>query len=478
MNLKTNFICMSRINNFVLRFSLFSCIVAIAVSCSKDDNASSVFVFNQTTYVFETGQTQRAVFSKSHVGKIEITEITDGWTATVGSSAVTMTAPTVIKDNNKTGTIELKAHGNTIITVTLKVSIEAAADLSADGIANCYIAPLKNTRYKFRATAKGNDASQALYPAGAKLVWQSAKNLINYIAYDNGYIMFSTSATDSYGNGVIAAVDENDDILWSWHVWFADYQPVQTAQTYSNGLVFMDRNLGAYGCDTSSVNEMWKSYGLLYQWGRKDPFVGSRGYNTDVDQYTYDDLNRWQAFKIEETTQQKGVIEYTVSNPRVFLTGVKASDYDWLYNERDNTLWGGDIAGAGGSKSIYDPCPYGWRVPPQNAWSGFTKTGGQSEDISQFNVDGGYRNGWMYRYDGMSTTYYPAAGRRSFSAGVYTNVDAQGYEPVGLYWTDSAPASNSQKAAALDFTKNMINPVGGLYRAGGHSIRCVKEADE
>lgn len=237
---------MSKTHNSVLRFLLVLGIIATAISCKKDDDASSVFVFDQTTYVFEAGQTQNAKFSKKHVGRVEIAEIAEDWKATIGSSAVTITAPSEVTEDNKSGTIQLKAHGNTTITVTLKVSVQPAADLSAGGIANCYIAPQKDTRYKFRATAKGNDASQTISPAGALLVWQSAKNLINYIAYDNGYIMFSTSATDSYGNGVIAAVDEDDNILWSWHVWFADYDPESSAQTYSNSLVFMDRNLGAY----------------------------------------------------------------------------------------------------------------------------------------------------------------------------------------------------------------------------------------
>lgn len=461
---------MSKINNIVSRLLLVFGMAAAAVSCKKDDGASSVFVFDQKTYVFEAGQSQNAEFSKRHVSKVEIAEITDGWSAVIGSSAVTITAPSVVTEDNESGTVELKAYGNTTITVLLKVSVRAAEDLSADGMANCYIAPQKNTRYKFRTTAKGGDASLTLAPAGARLVWQSAKNLINYIAYDNGYIMFSTSETDSYGNGVIAAVDEQDNILWSWHIWFADYNPEATAQTYSNSLVFMDRNLGAYGCDTSSVNEIWKSYGMLYQWGRKDPFVGSRGYHTDADQSTYDALNKWQAFEIQKTTEKTGTVEYTIANPMKFLTGVEESGYDWLYAERDNTLWGAD-----GSKSIYDPCPYGWRVPPASAWTGFTATGKQSEDALQFNVYGTYRDGWMFFYDGSLSTYYPAAGRRSFSAGVYTNVDSQGYDPTGFYWSDSAFTSDERMASALDFTKGMINPAGGLYRAGGLSVRCVKE---
>lgn len=461
---------MSRTNN-LLRALLLIAGTIILFSCKKDENNSSVFVFSQTTYVFEIGQTQTAQFTKSNVGKVEITEITDGWSAELNSSSVVITAPSTVSTDNESGTIEIKAYGNTTITVTLKVSIQPAEDISAAGLANCYIVSQQSSRYKFKATVKGNDSSQSISPAGAELVWQSSKSLLNYIVYDNGYIMFSTSETDTFGNGVIAALDKNDNVIWSWHIWFTDYQPEQSSQTYSNSLVFMDRNLGAYGCDTSSVEEIWKSYGLLYQWGRKDPFVGPKSYNTTVNQSMYDADDKWLAVLIEQTSDEIGTIEYAVANPRTYITGVDESDYDWLYDARDNSLWGGES----GSKSIYDPCPYGWKVPPQDAWSEFTSTGEQTSEESEFNVDGTYNYGWMFKYDGEQTTFYPAAGRRSFSAGSYTNVDPAGYDPMGFYWSNSANGQSPKLASSMNFAKDMISPVTGLYRAGGHSIRCVKQ---
>ncbi len=459
---------MSAIRNIILRSMLAVGIAACIISCKKDDDASSVFTFAQTTYVFEAGQTQSAGFTSRNAGRIEISEAPDGWTVTLNKSSVSITAPAVVNDSNESGTVELKAHGNTTITVKLNVSVQAAEDLSTQGTANCYIAPRKNTRYKFKATVRGNNPASVISPAKAELIWQSAKNLINYIVFDGGYIMFSTSSSDTFGNGVIAAVDENNTILWSWHIWFTDYDPESSAETYSDDMTFMDRNLGADG--SSTVSEAWKSSGLLYQWGRKDPFVGSKSYKSDVSKSTYDAAGKWQDFLIEQTTETKGTVEYAVTNPRSFLTGIRATDFDWLYAGHDNTLWGSE------AKSIYDPCPYGWQVPPQNAWKNFTVSGSESEQEADFNVDGAYSDGWIFRYDdALHTTFYPAAGRRSFSAGVFSNVDLQGYDPIGVYW--SSAVSNAESYALL-FTKDMINPAAALYRAAGNSIRCVKNTAE
>lgn len=41
----------------------------------------------------------------------------------------------------------------------------------------------------------------------------------------------------------------------------------------------MDRNLGATTAEPNTVGAL----GLLYQWGRKDPFLGSASINSDVE---------------------------------------------------------------------------------------------------------------------------------------------------------------------------------------------------
>lgn len=93
----------------------------------------------------------------------------------------------------------------------------------------------------------------------------------------------------SEGNAVVAARN-GTTILWSWHIWTTaafdrDGIKVQTYETRPrNGVAgyvditkrqfkMMDRHLGAAsGAATKIEAEAIKTYGLYFQFGRKDPF--------------------------------------------------------------------------------------------------------------------------------------------------------------------------------------------------------------
>jgi hypothetical protein len=65
-------------------------------------------------------------------------------------------------------------------------------------------------------------------------------------------------------------MDADGVILWSWHIWLVQDQIGYN--TYANNAgVLMDRNLGA----TSAIEYDSGTIGLLYQWGRKDPFLSN-----------------------------------------------------------------------------------------------------------------------------------------------------------------------------------------------------------
>ena len=58
------------------------------------------------------------------------------------------------------------------------------------------------------------------------------------------------------------------DILWSWHIWVTN-RPITTSE--GNNLQWMDRNLGALSNEIGDV----ANRGMLYKWGRKEPFLPS-----------------------------------------------------------------------------------------------------------------------------------------------------------------------------------------------------------
>ena len=102
-----------------------------------------------------------------------------------------------------------------------------------------------------------------------------------YLQDDKVYV----TAGNADGNAVIAGYNSSGVILWSWHIWVNNSSPAQVANavkytTYNwnsgtiytgtrvPGFDFMACNLGATSTSQGDV----RSFGLYYQWGRKDPF--------------------------------------------------------------------------------------------------------------------------------------------------------------------------------------------------------------
>jgi len=299
-------------------------------------------------------------------------------------------------------------------------SEDSAIDLSAEGTANCYIATTSNTAYKLNATVKGNGVvafgseSTTIAPTKARLLWaqtrtaapvndpngwpsvyghENAEGVIvaSSVTLKDGYINFTTGTFE--GNAVIVATDNDDNVLWSWHIWFVKgYNPTATdyyVTTMNINTYMMDRNLGAFTNPAEgvvNVNTYVGARGLYYQWGRKDPFIGNVKHNGYAPQMAAWDASgnvtkgyanygdgRLQAAVDVATTGIDGdaakLVAWTASHPINFLSAWSGTGYSWM-NGVDGTTadWGklwGNQAGAnkGGIKTMYDPCPVGYRVP-------------------------------------------------------------------------------------------------------------------
>ena len=371
---------------------------------------------------------------------------------------------------------------------------ESVTDLSEAGTANCYIVQTAG-EYSFDATVRGNGkkvegidfTNEKLESAGVKLIWQSDKNaLIDSLSLKEGRIHFS--AKNLGGNALLAALDEAGSIIWSWHIWLLNEEitDVKTA----DGVMVMDRNLGATSLDSESP----KSHGLLYQWGRKDPFpaspVVSGGTTSTMPDTVYDDGgNEVKIAASSMENSEYNTLEYAISNPTTVLSNKSqfAKCRDWLRKEFSNpALWGGN-----GEKSLFDPCPAGYRVPKEGTFDFFTASGGYETDIAGFSffdisadgvTDGNdYRNGWYILLDKASDSYsyFPAAARYD---GFYAMLMGSKAGLWGNYWY--ADADNSEEtsvpcgafALAFQFGETVSaspKAVGG--RADGYSVRCVKE---
>ncbi len=200
----------------------------------------------------------------------------------------------------------------------------------------------------------------------------------SYSGYWGGYVFDEGNG----GNALIGTFDENNQLLWSWHVWVVpDYFDGVKTELWGTGYEYMDRNLGAYSNLPGS-----KSFGLLYQWGRKDPFIGAyredheRDYHTVPKQYTNMGTNPatnepWSWGDYDDSTfegsydGEEAILEYTVHCPTTLLDdGLLSGDHAY---SSAHGLWGCESTDVQeeehGSKTMWDPCPEGYRVPTLNA---------------------------------------------------------------------------------------------------------------
>ena len=297
---------------------------------------------------------------------------TTGMLTVIAPSATALEKGTAVES----GTVVLAGvtPGGTSVSGVLFVGVVKTVDLSAAGVANSYMASVKETNYLFDVMHKGDGSPLATDHLG--VIWKSASGLVQYLQMENGkasfYIGADTEDSNKIlkGNAVIGAYDANDELIWSWHVWATDYDPEgENGSVELNGYTMMTRNLGALANGNATTSEILASYGLYYQWGRKDPFIGPSTYKISSGQGAamYNDSGSRTYVTMVASSAETGTMDYAVKHPLTFVTGVAESNNDWLWSKSD-AGWSSD--GDAGAKSVNDPCPYGWRVAPSAAFAG------------------------------------------------------------------------------------------------------------
>ena len=357
------------------------------------------------------------------------------------------------------------------------INMSSATDLSSSASANCYIVS-ESGLYKFKAV-KGNSNESVGNVASAAILWETfgtetapeMLDLIKSFCYKEGYITFQTADTFKEGNAVIAAKDVDGNILWSWHIWLTDVPQEQVY--YNNAGTMMDRNLGATSATPGDVGAL----GLLYQWGRKDPFLGSSSISSSIEAKS---TIIWPSAvpsvsSSGENTIVNGTIDYATAHPTTFIT-YNNNNKDWYYTgsfSTDNTRW----ATSSSRKSIYDPCPAGWRVPDggdEGVWSKALGSSAYFAEVSLYNNTSKGMN-FSGKFGSASTIWYPASGYRPNDDGVLDNVGND-----GECWSASPRTGNGTNGAFYLYFRNIGNvyPANYGYRAYGSSVRCLQIIDE
>ena len=360
------------------------------------------------------------------------------------------------------------------------VFMPAEIQLDVLNTANCYIAPELLRDYSFDATVQGNGcatlniAPQRLSGAYARLIWETgtqANSVISSLGYDGSRIRFHTGTQQ--GNALIGLFDTWGECVWSWHIWVTDYNPESSSQKYSSGDIFMDRNLGAVGTDYTKVT----ACGLYYQWGRKDPFPYPASFtnNARPASFIYHDGHAYGTIRPEDYDAREVMsVEWATQHPTTFI---HKADYevdepeedvlDWLFRSHHN-LWGNtteqgyDVSKVC-RKTIYDPCPPGWRVPDACDFEGIAMS--QTQLPYCVNIV----------YSGTKTVRYPAGG--TFDGDSYSGAGTYGqvYTNTPYFWNFDYGASFFDGVSCTSIYLAGTRRTTSELRCQANPVRCIKE---
>ena len=344
---------------------------------------------------------------------------------------------------------------------------------------------------------------------GAKIVWSDEKDLVTSptIAHvgGDGYLDFEVKQSDIKSGNAVVAVTKGGTVVWSWHLWFAPksalnkievtnhqgvkynfteetlgWKPKGEVTTYNaprTVKVKVEQTIANGGVKQFTVinitqNNGGKKEGIstLYQFGRKDAFPGM-------------DETKLPQGSINKNAGDNMSITNGIQNPQNFYTWGGS----WYNNPPAGysyyNLWSVDNTTTGWNdnavvKTVYDPCPVGFKMPASNAFTGFTSNGQNQSGAANINANGtadswdkfsaAYGHNFYTNGSKNATIFFPASGFRVISDGSLSNVGNGGY-----YW--SAVPDSSSGGCNLYFGWSGVGPQGNYGRSFGFAARPVSE---
>lgn len=226
----------------------------------------------------------------------------------------------------------------------------------------------------------------------------------------------------------------------------------------------MNRNVGAL---SNKAADKSLTYGMIFQWGRKDPFVSTNDEESSTFASTFPPFVSTSIDKDDET----GTVKYTVANPTVFIKST--NDEGWQYST-NKKLWAS-------SKTMYDPCPAGWKVPDASVWTGWPNAYLDSGPALKSKTYSGFVFTTDYSYP---ETWYPMMGMRDHLSAMPLVIlnDGSSYGFKGrmiVLWAndyDNFYIAAYENHYGYNYIYDMGDPYGYPLDAGDAlTVRCQKE---
>lgn len=357
--------------------------------------------------------------------------------------------------------------------------------------ANCYaVAP---NSYFIIPVSRANDAEvrgvtgSPLIGAGdtveAKLLWISDPKAVDPASCvaeigilgsgENALLTIKTGTAK--GNALVGAA-VSGDVKWSWHIWVVDdpgtiYNTASGSHAKATGydvtyeMTWMDRNLGALAPASAGWSAVQgdPTVGLYYQWGRKDPFDPHSAYDFAGDPVTL--------FVERDITP---TLTDAMNTPMVTYSKWEGS------NGAGSWVKGGAAKGiTNNAKTVFDPCPDGWRVPEIGITTDYPGYFGPCVFGKGGDPDYGGSNSWgAFSNKGRSFLasgqFFPAAGNSNIS-GIIENFGTSGYYFTATRAKSSSPSYVDPSTRGLIFTNANVRTNDGISVFVVASLRCVKE---
>lgn len=326
------------------------------------------------------------------------------------------------------------------------IPVDNAINLGSVETANCYIVTAPGI-YSFKAV-KGNTTEGLDMIDSVDVLWETwgtaeeviPNSVIAQVDYEKDVVYFRVDEDYHAGNAVIAVRNDMGVILWSWHIWIPE-TPITEGLYNLSRYMTMDRNLGALVA-ASTDGTSPKAAGLLYQWGRKDPFVSIGDFTTGEPASVNGE--QMSLYGGQMTTAK------SVKNPTVF------ADFDGCWNTVSyQDFWDS-------KKTAYDPCPPGYEVPYRSQNVLFTNS---PSDLGDWEFDS---DCYMF-HAGTPAAVYPLSGWLSWD-GSYQ------YSGMGSgVWTSraSSTVTNGYAFRLYNDGNKTYYSSSSRGKAHGFAVRCV-----
>jgi hypothetical protein len=322
----------------------------------------------------------------------------------------------------------------------------------------------------------------------------------------------------------------NATILWSWNIWAAEGYDIEADAFTAGEFTIMGRNIGAavgkaeidsYQTAGERKYVAASAIGNYYQWGNKNPYPHVSDYeNYAIPQYgnklhntpTYTPItalqvgtnaNEAMAKQMFGTADQltldfgtymssddrtpANIVSYTESAPYKYMKdSTSGYGYSWtghIGGTALEALWGDatleDVSDH--VKTIYDPCPVGWKVWEDDAWDAMVTAGAETAVIDMNAMDAG-KGGYGSIICG---SYFPSNGGGRGPGFNIENLTRCGYAVETAYFVSNLNIYSSKYWGkkylirhAANFTQETdIELLIGNHLCTGYStpLRCVKE---